>query len=87
MTEGEETDCGLDEGDVFFGAEQQFDGLPAHEARGGEGGDGGGFVGGGGGLEGVLAADGGVDPAYGHWDAVYEECYTSNTNISLVITQ
>ena len=54
-------DGALEEGDVAGGVEEDLDGLPAHEAAGCEGGDGGGVEVVVGGLEGVLAADGLVD--------------------------
>lgn len=57
----EVVDGALEEGNVPAGVEEDLDGLPAHEAAGCEGGDGGGvevvFAG----LEGVLAAYGLVD--------------------------
>lgn len=39
VEDGKVREGGLDEGDVFFGAEEDFDGLPADEAAGCEGWD------------------------------------------------
>lgn len=56
IPDGEVADGGLYERDVFFGAEEDLDGLPAHETARCEGGDGGRLEVVGGGLEGMLAA-------------------------------
>jgi hypothetical protein len=56
MPDGELADRGLDERDVFFWTQQYLYALPAHEAAGREGGDGGRFEVVGGRLEGMLAA-------------------------------
>jgi hypothetical protein len=61
VEDGEVEGGALEEGDVFGRVEERFDGLPAHEASEGEGGDGRGVEVAGGRLEGVLAADGLVD--------------------------
>lgn len=68
VEDGEVVDGALEEGDVAAGVEEDLDGLPADEAAGCEGGDGGGVEVVFGWLEGVLAAYGLVDEGYlGVW--------------------
>lgn len=61
INDGEVVDGALEEGDVSAGVKEYLDGLPADEAAGCEGGDGGGVEVVFGWLEGVLAAYGLVD--------------------------